>query len=185
MTAAVHSLQCACGELQGSVDLSGISNRLICYCKDCQFYAKFVNDKILDDYGGSEIIQVSPSRVRFAKGVEHFAAVRLTDRGIIRWYAKCCNTPIGNTGASHKLSFIGLVHACMDAESMDAAFGKIKSRANTKNAVNNCPLKDSGLFGVICRFIAIAAYNRLTGRYKINPFFTEAGRPIVEPRILQ
>jgi hypothetical protein len=34
--------------------------------------------------------------------------MRLSDKGLLRWYARCCNTPIANTPANYKASFAGI-----------------------------------------------------------------------------
>jgi hypothetical protein len=33
----------------------------------------------------------------------------------VSWYARCCNTPIGNTLVDYRISFIGLVHTCLQS----------------------------------------------------------------------
>ncbi len=38
--------------------------------------------------------------------------MRLTPMGLLRWYAGCCNTPIGNM-VSARVPFIGIVHMFM------------------------------------------------------------------------
>ncbi len=48
-------------------------------------------------------------------------------KGLMRWYASCCNTPIGNTMATSAMPFIGLIHACIDAPT--GALGPIRGRA--------------------------------------------------------
>ncbi len=52
---------------------------------------------VLDERGGSQIIQVPPKNLTFTQGREVLASMRLTEKGLLRWYAGCCNTPIGNT----------------------------------------------------------------------------------------
>jgi hypothetical protein len=37
----------------------------------------------------------------------------LSDKGMLRWYASCCNTPIGNTSRDFKVSHVGLLHNCL------------------------------------------------------------------------
>ena len=112
---AHHRLQCECGRFQGRVDLIAVVNRGTCYCKDCQAFAYFLGraERILDERGGSDIVQTSPQAVQFTRGAENLACVRLTPKGLMRWYARCCNTPIGNTLSNYRMSFVGLLHACL------------------------------------------------------------------------
>ena len=60
------------------------------------------------------------------------AAIRLTEKGLVRWYASCCNTPIGNTMAASGVPFIGVVGAFIAAPS--AALGPIRGRGFAKSA---------------------------------------------------
>lgn len=41
------------------------------------------------------------------QAAENLACLRLTDKGLLRWYSTCCQTPIGNTSANWKISFVG------------------------------------------------------------------------------
>ncbi len=126
-----HPLQCRCGSLKGHVIDPKRVNRCVCYCRDCQAFAHFLGrpDEILDAKGGSEIIQTIPANVIFTQGQETLACVRLTQNGLLRWYASCCNTPIGNNVANFKVSFIGLVHNCVQGAetSLDDTFGPIRN----------------------------------------------------------
>src|SRR5271165_2181914 len=107
-----HLLKCRCGTLKGSVGQSARVNRCICYCRDCQAFAHFLGraDETLDAQGGTDIVQTLPATIAFTQGVDALACMRLTENGLLRWYSACCSTPIGNTLANYKISFIGLVH---------------------------------------------------------------------------
>ena len=51
----------------------------ICYCKDCQAFARFLErPDLLDPAGGTDIFQMPPAR--------------LSDKGVLRWYTDCCRT---------------------------------------------------------------------------------------------
>ncbi len=43
MNTATHPLRCRCGRLQGHVTLEGRNTRVVCYCKDCQAFARFLD----------------------------------------------------------------------------------------------------------------------------------------------
>ena len=112
-----HSLQCQCGTLRGHVSHTESVCRGICYCKDCQAYAHFLGKpgEILDEMGGSDVIATLPQHVTFTQGVEKLTCMSLSGRGrgMLRWYASCCNTPIGNTARDFKVSHVGLLHNCL------------------------------------------------------------------------
>lgn len=90
------AIRCTCGALRGEVEPSRRVNRGSCYCKDCQAFAHFLGraEEILDAQGGTEVVQIASRHVRFTAGQEQLACMRLTRRGLLRWYAACCNTAI-------------------------------------------------------------------------------------------
>jgi uncharacterized protein DUF6151 len=185
-----HPLQCQCGTLKGTVSHSQGVNRLVCYCRDCQAFAHFLGkaSETLDAQGGTDVIQTLPARLTFTAGQEELACVRLSEKGLVRWYAKCCNTPIGNTLADYRISFIGLVHTCLQTpgKSLDSSFGPVRMRAFAKGAkgggVKSNPL---AMTSGILRMIAMLTRARITGAYKRTPLFSpDTGAPIVTPKIL-
>jgi len=184
-----HPLRCKCGTVQGFVATSNALSRGVCYCEDCQLYAQFLGnpDDVLDAQGGTDVVPTKPSNVRFTQGIESLAVMRLTDHGLMRWYAKCCNTPIGNTSPNYKQAFVGLVHSCLENSSisLDQSFGPVRMRVNTKHARGDTHIKQQGMFGTIIKLIRMLVRERLTGGYKVTPFFhAESGLPIVVPRVL-
>jgi hypothetical protein len=184
-----HPLQCQCGTIKGVVADPGNSNHCVCYCKDCQAFAHFLGkvDATLDERGGSEIIQVLPRNLTFTQGIESLACVRLTEKGLLRWYAACCNTPIGNTLATPKLSFIGLVHNCLEnnAPPLNDSFGPVRAWVNTNGAKGDPKPKVAGQGPVIWWFLTTVLKARFNGDYKRTPLFrADTGMPVVTPRIL-
>ena len=189
MTASDYRLRCHCGTVQGILTDLARANRLVCYCKDCQAFAHALGqaDRVLDARGGSDIVQVLPRNLRFTKGTEALACLRLTPKGLLRWYAGCCRTPIGNTLATPGLSFVGLVHTCLDSSEvpLDEAFGPVRTWVNTKGASGDPKPKEEGVGRTIGWFLRTALKARLNGDYKRSPFFNPAtGAPIVTPRVL-
>lgn len=182
----MHQLKCKCGAVQGCVLHGAPSNRVRCYCTDCQAFAHFFDPAthVLDAQGGTEIVQICQSRLRFDRGLEHLAAIRLTDKGMIRWYAQCCHTPIGNTMADPKMSFIGLIHTVLDVSALDQDFGSSVAVFNASTARGNPKPRQRGVAGTIFRFVRIVLASRILGRYKRSPLYTSAGELIVQPRVL-
>lgn len=184
-----HPIQCSCGSLKGTLNTTRQINRGVCYCKDCQAFARFLRREaeILDANGGTDIIQTLPKYVRFTEGIENLACLRLTEGGLLRWYAECCNTPIGNTPANYKLSFVGLVHNCLRLgdRSLDHSFGTVCMHVHTKYAKGPDRPKQVGLIKGISRFIGMILRARMNGHYKDNPFFDAAtGTTIAKPKVL-
>lgn len=184
-----HPLQCVCGHLKGLVDRPQTANRVVCYCSDCQAFAQWLGQerRILDERGGSEVIQTLPRNVTFTQGAESLQCMRLTSKGLVRWYAACCRTPIGNTLHSPKLSFIGLVHTCLESptQPLDASFGPVRAWVNTRSAKGQPKPKNRGVSTVVFWFFATTVKARINGDYKRTPFFhADTGAPIVTPRVL-
>jgi hypothetical protein len=182
----MHQIQCKCGTIRGQLDSTGISSRVVCYCADCQAFAEFLgkSNEVLDVHGGTEIVQVAQPCLSFSQGQAHLAAVQLSEKGMVRWYAACCNTPIGNTLINPKVSFIGVIHSCLDRAKMDRDFGKNVAEVNTNAAIGEPKPKQRGILGVMLRFIGIVLTTRIGGRYRKSPLFNESGAPIVRPRVL-
>jgi hypothetical protein len=184
-----HPLECRCGTLKGCIDTAKPVNRAVCYCRDCQAFAHFLGkpSEILDSNGGTDVVQTLPAKVTFTQGQDELACMRLSERGLVRWYAKCCNTPIGNTAADFRLSFIGLIHNCLEAPSasLDDSFGPVRMWSFTKNAKNKINGSPFGMVPGILRILAMILRARLNGAYRRTPFFLIAtGAPIVTPKVL-
>jgi hypothetical protein len=189
-TATEIALRCRCGTVRGVARgvTPGSVNRLFCYCDDCQAFAHHLGraDEVLDPHGGTEITQMSQAMVAFTAGTDRIAAMRLTPTGLLRWYAACCETPIGNTLNSRAVPFIGLIHAFIDAPS--EALGPIRGRGWTKHAKGGrTAVPQDGLpeIVMVARMFAKMARWRLRGDHKRSPLFDAAtGAPLVEPRVL-
>ena len=101
---------CRCGEVHGW--LTGGRNaavgRIVCYCDDCQAYAHHLGRAdILDSQGGTEVVPVAPAALSFDRGKERVVCLRLSSKGLYRWYTTCCKTPLGNV-LSSRLPYIGV-----------------------------------------------------------------------------
>ncbi|HLD68466.1 MAG TPA: DUF6151 family protein [Pseudomonas sp.] len=188
-----HPISCNCGKLKGRLEQTQGVNRGLCYCADCQAFARFLNrdTDVLDQSGGTDVVQTVPKHLSFTEGLEHLACMRLSPNGLLRWYAACCNTPIGNTSANFKLSFVGLIHNCLATEAeakagaLDQAFGPKRMQVNTASALGQPKPRSFGLLPAIPRIAGMLLKARLDGSYKRTPFFNpDSGTPIVTPRVL-
>jgi len=183
-----HPLQCECGRLKGYVTLTGSETHGVCYCRDCQAYTHVLGKarEVLDEMGGTEVVGVRPGNVTFTQGREVLTCLSLTESGLLRWYAECCSTPIGNTPRNFKMSFVGLVHTCLrnSEQPLDASFGLVNMRANLKYAKGRpAPMRLGTITGVV-RFAVSLVLARCSGAYRNTPFFDAAGTSIVTPRVL-
>ncbi len=167
-----------------------MANRAVCYCKDCQAFAHFLerpDDAVLNELGGTEIVATLPRHVHFTQGLETLVCMSLSDHGLLRWYTRCCNTPIGNTPRDFKTSYVGLVHSCLvkRAPSLQDSFGPVRMVLKTNSAkgkVKSTPIRNVVTLLKILKSVVAA---RTSGNYKSNPFFVEdSGTPIKQPRVL-
>jgi hypothetical protein len=184
-----HPLQCRCGTIKGIVVDPRRANHGVCYCKDCQAFAHFLGraEDVLDARGGSEVIQMLPRSVTFTQGIGALACMRLTPKGLLRWYATCCRTPIGNTLSTPKISFVGLLHSCLAARGapLDEVFGPVRAWVNTQGAKGDPKPATKGLGRAIRWFLGTVLPARVNGDYRRTPFFdVSTGVPIVVPQVL-
>lgn len=189
-------IRCACGVLRGRLrEVSSESgNRCVCYCDDCQSFAHFLGraDEILDANGGTDIFQMSSGRIEFSEGLAQLACLRLTDSGMLRWYAACCGTAIGNTPGTSRVPFVGLIHSCVDHTgkglSRDRTLGPIRMRGFGRFARGDrsgLEADDGAPASMQARVIAILQRAIESGEQGRSPFFeAEADEPRVSPRIL-
>ena len=79
-------IRCRCGALEGEVREPAWANRALCYCASCQAFPERLGrtDDVLDERGGSDILQTAPGSVHFTRGTEHLACLRITPKGPLR-----------------------------------------------------------------------------------------------------
>lgn len=181
-------IRCRCGSLEGEFDgLPAKGARGVCHCADCQAWARWLGvDGIVDVNGGTEVIQAWPAQVRFTVGAEHLALARLSAKGLHRWYAGCCRSPVANTmGAG--LPFTGVIRgalACDEAE-LGARYGRAHG-VQGRYAPGGCPpgVMPTASVGVIAGAVQILARGWFAGGARPTPFFDDAAAPVREARVL-
>lgn len=185
-------LRCRCGHVRGVAHKTGPAGglRFLCYCADCQAFAGFLErPDALDAAGGTDIFHMPAGRVRLTAGAEALRALRLSDKGVIRWYSACCRTPVANSAAPH-FPVLGIIHSFMDHEadgrSRDMALGPPLCRIFEQSATAPLPPTPTApTFGIFARRIALVLGWQLRGLGRPSPFFdTHTGAPIATPRVL-
>jgi hypothetical protein len=189
-TPADLALQCRCGAVRGVV--RGVtprnSNHCVCYCDDCQAFIHFLGraDDVLDAYGGTRVLHVSPGRLSFTAGIEHVAVMRLSANGMLRWHTSCCRTPIGNTLTTGMLPFIGLVGAFVREPT--AALGPVRGRSFPESAKGGraaVPRDGLPMPLMVARVMLLMLRWRLRGDHRHSPFFdADTGQPRATARVL-
>lgn len=166
---------CVCGGMRANID-TGDGSRLICYCDDCQAFARIVGrEDWLDDAGGSELFQTTPDRVEITQGADRLACLRLTSKGPLRWSASCCGTPFANTQTTRQVPFASIaVRGMAEPERT----GPVVVRANRKFALKRIEGEAGSVRRMVMAFMARALRARLTGRHVQTPFFDREGAPV-------
>src|SRR5262249_50807301 len=91
-----HPIGCRCGTFQAHIVTSSTAVRAVCYCNDCQAYARFLRTPgVVDENGGTEVVASLPHLVHFTAGVDALACMSLSNGGVLRWVAGCCHHPGG------------------------------------------------------------------------------------------
>jgi hypothetical protein len=174
-------LRCRCGEVRGLLTNAAPNtvNRVICYCDDCQAFLHHLDrTDLLNGHGGTDIVQVAPAALSFIEGRERIVGVRLTLRGLYRWYASCCKTPLGNM-VGPAIPFVGVVVQAFESETQrpDEIFGPAIGAIYGRYATDVVPGVSKGLNPrVVARALRMVSGWRLFGRAWPHPFFVRETR---------
>lgn len=182
------AIKCQCGKVQGIAhNLSpGSSNHVLCSCKGCQSYAHYLGrtDDMLDADGGSNIVQLNPANFEITDGIEHVACMSVTPNGPLRWFASCCNTPLGNGFRRGGVPFLGMLPICLGHKGTSPEvvrlFGPARGHVNPARP-NALGMKIKNFF-MLLRFFAMLMWWRITGGKSWKPFFDQdTMKPISKP----
>lgn len=153
---AAALIRCACGAIEGRVD----------------------------ERGGTDVVATVPRHVRFTRGLDRLQCMSLSPAGLLRWHCRECRTPIANTPRNPRLSYVGVVRACLagSADEIDALFGPASLAINTRSAT--APVRSGG-FAMIAstfRILRNVLGARWSGGWRTNPFFRDGtDAPIATP----
>jgi hypothetical protein len=165
--------------------------RFVCYCKDCQAFARFLDRAdVLDPAGGTHIFHMPPARVRLTAGTDAMRCLRFSNK-VLRWYTECCRTPIANTAAAPGFPVLGVIHSFMEQQaggrSLDEALGPPLCRLYERSAAGplppNAPAPPSvGLY--VSRVPTLLGW-WVRGLNRPTPFFDDRTKaPRAVPRVL-
>ncbi len=184
----IHRFQCQCAKVVGEVADTRSAIHAICYCRDCQAYAHHLGqaDAALDALAGTEVVGTHARNVSFSSGIDQLACLSLSEGGLLRWYARCCNTPLANTGRDWRMPYVGLVHLCLRAGGapLAPAFVPVQMHLETASAKGTPPRTGWSQLRALLGFMPRIAAARCTGSYRLTPFFTAAGAPVVAVHVL-
>ena len=131
-----------------------------------------------------------PGRVKLTAGADALRCLRLSDKGVLRWYTDCCRTPIANT-AGAGFPVIGMIHSFMDHEadgrSREEVLGPPLCRIYERSAVGPLPPDappPPSLRTFVRRALKMLAW-WVQGLARPSPFFDDRTKtPHSMPRVL-
>jgi hypothetical protein len=142
---------------------------------------------LLDEQGGSDIVQVAPASLEFDRGTEQFVALRFSEKGLYRFYADCCKTPFGNL-VGPAIPFVGIVAQAFegDARSRDEILGKPVGAIHGQDAIGTAPPGSRKVRPrILFRTLRLVIGWRLSGQAWPHPFFDRAtGAPRFPVKVL-
>ena len=184
-------LECRCGRVKGTATniTPSSGNRVVCCCEDCQQFAHKLEsaDVVLDQYGGTEIFQTSQSQISIHEGADQLRSMRLSAKGLLRWYTGCCNTPVGNS-INASMPFVGVLVVFMKDVQRDYVLGPVRAYVQTQYAKGNPDYPHSAEkypLGITLRIIRKMLVWKLRGMHKPSVFFNSDGTPVSKPVITE
>ena len=101
---------CTCGALGGHIAAKGLrlSTHVVCFCHDCRA-AQLYFGQPDPAPGPVDILQMAPEAIVLDQGAEQLAVMQLSPKGMLRWYARCCNAPLAATPRTPKFPFAGFL----------------------------------------------------------------------------
>lgn len=191
------TVTCSCGRFAATAHdiAANTGNHVVCYCDDCQLFQHHLGkaDEVLDEHGGTHIFQISPAKFEPIRGAEQLACLRLRPGGLVRWYARCCSTPLGNTLATPKVPFFGMIRTSMQTVDgggdVTAATGPVLCGVYGTYAIGRPEgfrVYAKAPFWLLLRFMRKMFRWRFRGDGGRSPFFdAESGRLRVKPHVLR
>ncbi len=181
------NIQCTCGNFQAKLKAfpKNTPGRLKCYCDDCQKYLHYLNRAdLLDENAGTEIIPAYPADIEIVKGNELLKCVRLSSKGMFRFYTSCCQSPVGNTSPNR--AWVGILRNMYPRE-VEKILGTIRSSIMGKFAKGTPPQGtpekfDLKGFSIVMPFMLKGVLLR---KANPSPFFQKDGTTaVVLPHVI-
>lgn len=182
----IAELSCRCGKVVGRVTNAtpNAVNRAVCYCDDCQAALHHLGRAdLLNEHGGTDVVQVAPASLTFQRGNELIVGLRLTPKGLYRWHASCCNTPVGNT-LGPGLPFVGIVAQAFETgtTNADRIFGPPLGGSFGKFATGNPPKQLTRLTArLVVHAVRLVLGWKFGGGTWPHPFFDRETRAPTHP----
>ena len=172
---------CACGGLKGHLTPKGLKQgtHVTCFCPDCRANELYHHQP--DPAPNPvDLFQMAAPEIVITQGAEHLALMRLSPKGLMRWYASCCGTPMFNTMATPALGFAAIRG---DRVSDPARLGPVRGRGFVPQPGGG-KAKHDGMRAVLGGILSRLIRTRLSGSWKRTVFFDAEGKPAAEAKLL-
>ena len=122
------SFSCRCGAVRGAIEKATPreGDYVVCHCTDCQAFAdRFdAGDRVFGNDAGTLLYQSRCARLRIEHGLGELRCLHLTDKPTLRWYARCCDTPLFNSFRTGKIPYVTTLVGNCDAEARTRTLGE-------------------------------------------------------------
>ena len=181
------SFACRCGAVTGHIENASpdIGDHLVCHCTDCQRFAKLcgAEERVLDQHAGTALFQSRCAAVKIDKGKEELACLHLTEMPTLRWYARCCETPMFNTYKNGRLPYVSTILGNTPVQARRALIGAPVGQLHVdegRGSVGDVPRMS--MPALIFHAAKRIAKDTLTGKRRQAALFdAETLLPIAEP----
>ena len=148
---------CACRAVTGALIAPGprAGDHVVCHCTDCQAFATRFGaaERVLDAHGGTALYQGRCATMRLDTGRDRMGCVHLTEKPTLRWYARCCSTPMFNTYRNGRIPYITTLVANCDPARRTALLGAPIGHLFTDEAIGDASeLKRFSMVRLMRRF---------------------------------
>lgn len=174
-------LPCKCGAVRVRIHADPTSCiHTICYCADCRAYLRWLaRDDLLDAHGGTELVLIPVGDLGIARGADRLRCLRLSRRGPFRFFAGCCNTPLGSTMRDGPLASV--VARGLGLRPATRPIG-IHARSAVGGAPEGAHARVPASLWI--RLLYRVVRESVRGRSRPSPFFDDRGSPRAEPVVL-
>ena len=179
--------QCVCGSLTGrlhDIDPS-VGDHLICHCSDCLAFARYLDcaERVPNDQEGIELFQTRVSRMSITSGKENLSCVHLTEKRMLRWFTRCCRTPLFHTLETGWVPFVTTHVAILNPENRAAAIGEPRGHTHIRNPPAGVDkFREVSMFSVMAFFFVRMCKDLLSGAFRRAELFEPTTlKPVVQP----
>lgn len=181
---------CRCGAVTGHIEHANPreGDRVVCHCRDCRDLVRHLGqeERVLDAWGGTDLYQSRCARMKLLTGRDQLATLHMTEGKTLRWYARCCRSPLFNTYANGRIPYVTTLLANTPQELRDDLLGAPIGHFFTEQATGDTENLPTLAFArLMLRFLGRMLKDILSGDRRRSALFDpDTLAPISQPRHL-